>query len=109
MIKEFTHPELGKEVQALAGFYTPIEQNVMQYNERQVLYITGSICIDSSCCGGGNWNYIQVPGFLIKENIQNAEDSPITSEIDTIQDERERNDIRRLLSGKYPGARIEFE
>ncbi len=109
MIKEFTHPELGKEVRALAGYYTPIEQNVLLYNERKVLYVAGSICIDSSCCGIGNWNYIQVPGFLVKEHAQGAKTSSSISEIETIQDEKDRNNIRRLLLEKYPEARVEFE
>jgi hypothetical protein len=109
MIKEFVHPELGKEVRALAGYYTPIEQNVLPYNERNVLYIAGSICIDSSCCGVGNWKYIQVPGFLIKERVQSTKTSPLISEIETIQDEKDRNNIRRLLLDKYPEARVEFD
>ncbi len=109
MIKQFTHPELGKEVRALSGYYIPIEQNVLIYNGRKVLYIAGSICIDSSCCGVGNWNYIQVPGFLIKEKLHGNETSPTVSEIETIQDEKDQNNIRRVLLDKYPDARIEIE
>jgi hypothetical protein len=105
MIKKYIHPELGKEVQALAGYYTPIEEKVIIYNGRQVLYIAGSICIDSSCCGVGNWSYIQIPGYLVKERIS---DSDAASEIETIQDETDRKNIQKLMLEKYPSARIEF-
>jgi hypothetical protein len=109
MIKEFIHPELGKEVRALSGYYTPVEQTILLYNGRKVLYIAGSICIDSSCCGIGNWKYIQVPGFLIKERSHGSEASLSVSEIETIEDEKDRNNIRQLLLDKYPDARIEIE
>jgi hypothetical protein len=108
MIKKFIHPELGKEVRALAGYYTPIEENVILYNGRKVIYIGGSICIDSSCCGVGNWSYIQIPGYLIRERIDDNGTPLPVSEIETIQDEADRKNIRQLLLEKYPSARIEI-
>jgi len=109
MIKEFIHPELGKEVLALAGYYTPLEERILEYNGRKVLYIAGSICIDSSCCGTGNWNYIQIAGFVIKEHLRRDEGGPVVSDVEIIQSEEDRKNISRLLLAKYPSARIEIE
>ena len=109
MIKEFVHPELGKEVRALAGSYTPVEEKILEYRGRKVLYIAGNICIDSSCCGVGNWNYVQVPGFLVDEHIGRNRDGLAVSRIELIQSEEDRENISRLLRGKYPAARIEIE
>jgi hypothetical protein len=108
MIKEYCHPELGKEVDAPAGYYIPLEENKLTFNGKTVLYTLGATCIDSSCCGLGNWSYIQVPGYLVKEHVHGDRSSPLISEIDTIQDENEREQITRLLQGKYPYARIEI-
>ena len=108
MKKELVHPELGKEVHAPAGYYTPLEESIITYRDRRVISILGSICIDAACCGSGNWNYIQVVGFLLQERVrQNSEGQPI-SEIETITDENDRQSIQKLLQEKYPSARIEI-
>lgn len=108
MIIEFNHPELGKEVQALAGYYTPHEEHILLYNGREVLYILGCVSIDASCCGMGNWNYIQIPGFLIRKHIRGGETTSPVSEIESIQDEGDRNSISQSLRKKYPDAQIQI-
>jgi len=105
---EFTHPELGKEVQALAGYYTAREEHILLHNGREVLYIVGHVSIDAACCGVGSWNYIQIPGFLIRRHIRDGETTSPVSEIEIIQDEEERNSIKESLREKYPGAQIEI-
>jgi hypothetical protein len=107
MNKELVHPELGKEVQAPAGYYTPLEENIMSYHGKKVISFLGSICIDAACCGYGNWNYVQVAGYLLRERIRQNAAGLAISEIDTITDEKDRQAIRKLLLEKYPSARIE--
>ena len=104
----FTHPELGKEVQALAGYYTAHEEHILSHNGREVLYIVGHVSIDAACCGTGNWNYIQIPGFLIQRYMRGSETTPYVSEIETIQEEGDRDSIRQYLRKEYPAAQIEF-
>jgi len=108
MIIEFTHPELGREVQTLAGYYIPVEEHVLPYNEREVIYILGHACIEASCCGMANWSYVQVPGFLVRKHIRGGGSTLPVSEIETIQDEEERNTIRQSLIKKHPSAQIEI-
>ena len=108
MIKEYCHPELGKEVAAPAGYYVPLEENILPLQGKKVLYILGEICIDSSCCGLGNWNYVQVPGYLVNEPVAGDQPTPLISKVETIQDENDRSQITRILQGKYPYARIEI-
>jgi len=108
MRMEFTHPELGQEVQTLAGYYVPVEEHVLPYNGRELVYILGYACIEASCCGAANWSYIQVPGFLVRKHIRGEGHTPPVSEIETIQGEEDRNTIRQSLTKKYPGAQIEI-
>jgi hypothetical protein len=108
MRMEFTHPELGQEVQTLAGYYVPVEEHVLPYNGRELVYILGYACIEASCCGAANWSYIQVPGFLVRKHIRSGGRTPPASEIETIQGEEDRNTIRQSLTKKYPGAQIEI-
>jgi hypothetical protein len=108
MMIEFTHPELGQEVLTFAGYYVAVEERVLPYNEREVIYILGHACIEASCCGPARWGYIQVPGFLVRKHIRGGGTTLPVSEIEIIRDEEARNTIWQSLIKKYPGARIEI-
>jgi hypothetical protein len=108
MIREFIHPELGREVRSFTGYYVPLEEHVLPYNEREVIYILGHACIEASCCGSSNWVYIQVPGFFVRKHIRVCADTLPVSEIEIIQDEEARRTIYEALIKKYPGAQIEM-
>ena len=108
MIVEFTHPELGQEVRTFSGYYTPLEEHVLPYNDREVIYILGHACVEASCCGYTRWNYIQVVGFLVRKHISGGEGASPVSEIEIIQDEKDRDTIRESLGKKYPNLRIEI-
>ena len=81
---------------------------MLPYNEREVIYILGQACIEASCCGAANWSYIQVPGFFVRKHIRGGGSTLPVSEIETIQDEEDRNTIRQSLTKKHPGAQIEI-
>jgi hypothetical protein len=108
MIIQYTHPKLDSEIRAPSGSYLPQEEHTLPYNGREVMYVSGLMVIETSCCGIGSWQYIQTPGFLVKRGeISDKNDSPV-SEIDTIQNEKDRTAVYKLLEQKYPGARIEI-
>jgi hypothetical protein len=113
MLKKYIHADLGREVRAPAGYYLPIEENTLSYKGKKVLFVRGSVSIDSACCGGGGsgrggWNYIQVPGYLVKEHLSEVHNGPPVSEVEAIADETDRREISRLLLEIYPYARIEM-
>jgi hypothetical protein len=108
MTTEFTHPELGTEVRSISGYYIPREENSLILNGRDIIYITGQACIDASCCGTAAWNYIQVPGFLVRKHIRGGEGAPTVSEVETIRDRETRDAVRQLLLNEHPSSQIEF-
>ncbi len=108
MIIEFTHPELGQEVRARAGYYVPLEERLLPYGDREVLYIVGQGCIEASCCAGtGSWGYVQAPGFLVKKGPPIGS-APAVSEIEIIEDRQARREIRQSLLKRHPGAQVEI-
>jgi len=108
MTIEYTHPELGQEVRTFSGYYTPLEEQVLSYDDREVIYILGHACVEASCCGSTQWNYVQVVGFLVRKHIYGSEGTSPVSEIEIIQDEKDRDTIRERLEKEYPNLRIEI-
>ena len=48
MIREFIHPDLGREIRSISGYYLPLEEHVLEYNGREVVYVLGDACIEAS-------------------------------------------------------------
>ena len=110
MRRKFAHPKLGEEIRALAGSYTPQEELRIPFRGREVLCITGTCCIDCSCCAvGGSWSYLKVVGYIISWKSEQSSDGRPVSEIETVESEEERRELCDLLSSLYPGVAVEFE
>jgi hypothetical protein len=109
MIIDYTHAELGEDIQGRAGFYTAVEEFTMPYNKREVLYVMGTARLDRPCCGGACcWGYIQVPGFLVRRLKRGKADTPPVSQVEIIENENDRNRIRQALMEKHQGAQVEI-
>lgn len=105
---KYTHLELNKDVNCVAGFYTPQKEIRLKYNNREVLYVIGRAVIESSCCGVGSWGYALVPGYIVSwQNERNDADLPV-SEVEPISDEASRSSIREIIKEKENVSQIEF-
>lgn len=109
MKKLYSSPVMGDEKRSISGGYTPLEQTQLQYKDRQVLFVQGTACLDGSCCGSSNWNYIKVAGYLLKPLDIEGKGPSVVLEIDTIENPSDQKAIRQILSEKYPNSRIEFD
>ena len=108
MLREYTHPELGEEVRSISGYYVPTEEHTLTYHGREIIYVLGQACLDTSCCGTSAWSYIQIPGFLVRKHIRGEGTTAPVSEVEPIENKDVREDITEILSAEYPGARIEI-
>ncbi|MDM8000295.1 MAG: hypothetical protein QUS33_09915 [Dehalococcoidia bacterium] len=109
MIIEYTHPELGEDIQGRAGFYTAVEELTMPYKGREILYVMGTARLDRPCCGGAcSWGYVQVPGFLVRRHVRRDDSGLPVSEVEIVEDEDDRNRIRQALMDRHPGAQVEI-
>lgn len=99
---------LGCEVAAPSGYYQPLEEAFLDRHGKRLLYILGTACVDASCCGTSSWAYLRVEGYVIEDDSLQCRGDGMNLEIDTIDNDSERAAIGKLLSGKHPGARVEF-
>lgn len=108
--------ELGTEVQAPWGYYQPEEQGTLDYGGRPVLYTLGSACIEASCCGKGSWDYARVEGYVVtgapgagaRGAPAKASGDSNPTELDTVENPKDRAAIAKLVEEKHPGVRVEF-
>lgn len=100
--------ELGAEVVAPSGYYVPLREEVVDHNGRRLLYIRGTGCIESSCCGTGSWEYLRVEGYLSDQDYVGRQREGLDLALETIEGEGEKAEIGEALRRKHPGARVEF-
>ena len=59
---------LGTEIEAPSGYYTPVEERFIDLDGKRLLYVLGSACIETSCCGTGSWSYARVEGYVVEQH-----------------------------------------
>ena len=105
---EYVHQELEKEVTALAGYYTPLEEFKVEYEGREVLCVTGVSVVESSCCGSGGCSYAIVPGYVLSwKSGKNDAGLPVTV-VEPITDKTARQEIAAILKEKKALGNVEF-
>ena len=105
---EYVHQELEKEVTALAGYYTPLEEFTIEYEGRKVLCVTGVSVVESSCCGSGGCSYAIVPGYVLNwKSRKNDAGLPVT-EVEPVTDKTVRQGIAAILKEKKALGNVEF-
>ena len=93
----YTHGPLGKEIEAVAGYYVIETEDRVPFEGREVLVATGHMIIDNSCCGIGGCGFAVVFGYVLRwKGSKNEKDEPI-SEVEPVCEDREKETLRRLL------------
>jgi hypothetical protein len=105
----YTHQELGLEVEAISGYYTPERELRLAQSDREVLCIIGRVNVEASCCGSRNWRYASVPGYILRWHYTRNEAGLPVSEVTPVDDATERDAIRQLVVAEAgEQLRVEF-
>lgn len=107
-ILEYTHLQINRDVNCIAGYYTPQKEIRLKYNDREVLYIVGQGVIESSCCGSGSCGYAIVPGYIITWQKKTNEAGLPVSEVEPILDKATKENISRIVREAEVVSQIEF-
>jgi hypothetical protein len=109
----YTHLPIGKDVEAFAGYYTPEKEVRLNFNKREVLYVTGHIVIETTCgsgssCKPADYWYANVIGYVTRWQFEkNKEDLPVT-EVELIRDTNTLEAIRGIVLKDEPISRVDF-
>ena len=100
---EHVHQPIGEEVRSIAGYYMVLEEAVLQYKGREILYLVEAAAADTSCCGGAGMGFIMVPGYVVDLRGRRNEEGLWVSQVERIDDEEERREITEILKKRHPG------
>lgn len=108
MTETYTHLQLNRDIDALAGHYTPQKEVRLPHNGREVLYIISDACVDSSCCGTADFSAALVPGYIMKWHSEKNADGLPLSEVEPVTDEASRDIIRKKIRETENISQVEF-
>jgi len=93
----YTHGPLGREIEAIAGYYVIETEARVPFEGREVLVATGHMVLDNSCCGIGGCGFAIVPGYVLRwKGSKNQSNEPV-SEVEPVREDREKQALRRLI------------
>jgi len=96
-MRRYTHASLGKEIEAVAGYYVIEKEDRVPFEGREVLVATGHMVLDNSCCGIGGCGFATVPGYILSwKKARNEDDEPV-SEVEPVREDREKQALRKLI------------
>lgn len=99
---EYVHVEVGEEIRSIAGYYKVLEEGVLEYKGREVLYLVKMAVVETSCCGPGGLGFISVPGYIVAPRARQDAQGAWITDVERISDETERKEIAGILKDGNP-------
>jgi hypothetical protein len=111
MTMQHTHLPLGELMEFLSVSYWISQEDKIPYKGKEVLSIVRETSAMLSCCAGGyspGFRSILIPGFIRKFKYTRGEDGLFISEVEPVEDENVKEEVRKIVLEKYPSSQIEF-
>lgn len=105
---DYTHQELGQEIQSISGTYTPVEELRLQSNGREVLCVIGNSVVDTACCGSGSFLYATVPGYIVTWKARVNDAGLPVSVVEPLNDEKVKREVAARLRETNSITNINF-
>ena len=105
---DYTHPQLGQEVNAVGGHYVFTHERRLPYGDREILYFSGYAVMNSNCCGAGGCAYVLVPGFIQEWKYKKSANNAFISRIEPIHDTKLQKEIRNFIQAKEIFHQVTF-
>ncbi len=100
MSVDYTHPVLGEEVEAVAGYYLPQRELRLRYGGREVPGVIGRVSVEASCCGARDWAYARVSGYVDRWHYARAASGQPVSAVTPLTGKAARQAVRALVTAE---------
>jgi hypothetical protein len=107
-MQSYFHKELGTEIRSISGYLSYLEENRLSFQGRDVLYLVDIGIFDSSCCGPGGCQFIEITGYITSWKRERDRRGNFISQIDPIDSEEDQKEIKAELTKLYPSSQMSF-
>ena len=97
MAQDYVHQKLGQDIQSISETYTPQKEVRLEYEGKQVLCVIGMAVVDTACCGSGSFLYATILGYAVTWKDRQIESGLAVSQVESIEDEKARQAIEKIL------------
>lgn len=104
----YVHQVKGEEIPSIAGRYTILEEGIISFEGKQILYVMGGAMADTSCCGSGGCHFVRIPGYLLSWKSRKNKKGYYMSKVIPVTDEGEQQKIRAYVKERFPHAHTLF-
>lgn len=108
MNRDYTHSQIGEEIQFISGYYVVDEERKIPFGDRELLVVFGHAIVDNSCCGTSGCRYAFIPGYVVSWKGKKNEEGVEVSEVEPVSDQDERLEIQKYLREKEVVQQVNF-
>lgn len=101
-LPEYTHYPLNEEIRSIGGYYKVLQEGVLDFEGKKVLYTLRGAHVDTACCGPGGMGFVSVAGYIVSWKSEKNEDDLPVSEVKHVTDREARKRIQSALKQKFP-------
>ncbi len=104
---EYVHPALNEYINAIAGHYTLIGEEILPHENGGILYFVGYAHMDTSCCGLKGCGYAIVAGHAVALCSARTTDGRSVSQVVPVEEEL-YHEVSRMIREKHGVSQVHF-
>ena len=85
MSKPFVHA-LNEEFRSISGYYIFLQEGIVEYAGKRILFLLGEGKAETACCGSGGCCYALVPGTVLSWKSATDEQGRFVSLVEPLID-----------------------
>jgi hypothetical protein len=98
---KYVHYPLNEEIRSIGGYYKVLEEGVIDFEGRKVLYSLKGAHFDTSCCNTRGLGLVSVTGYVVSwKSSKNEQGFPVT-EVKHVTDSEDRKRIKADLKKRF--------
>jgi hypothetical protein len=101
-LPKYTHYPLNEEIRSIGGYYKVLQEGILDFEGKKILYALKGAHADTACCGPGGMGLISVAGYIVAWKSEKNEDGLAVSEVKHVTDREVRKRLKVELKKKIP-------
>ena len=97
----YVHFPLNEEIRSIGGYYKVLEEGVVDFEGKKVLYSLKGAHFDTSCCTVRGLGLVSIAGYVVSWKSSESEQGYPVTEVKHVTDAEARKRIKALLKQRF--------